>query len=311
MFIKKYFKLQKEYEKKYGENTIVIIEKGKFFEIYGYPKEDKYIGKAKYASELLGMNLGPSGKDISEITKEVPHIVGFPNYVLEKHISKLSDKYTVIICNQIKEDNKVIEHKVTQILSPGTSIDEIKPTNYICSVAETFSSIIKNTKVKYTTVIFVDVSTGKNFIYDFINDTNDEKLNRLIISYNPVEIILESHKDFEGIKALIHIRKIDPIYEKLTYQMEFLSRVFSDGFLKTLDMKVKQNQDNSINKMSEKKQNNIEKNHKESTNTNILETLKLDRHSHVVPYYINLLQFIYEHDNQIINNINLYHILKR
>lgn len=34
--IENYFKFQKEYQEKYGERTVVIMQKGNFYEIYEY-----------------------------------------------------------------------------------------------------------------------------------------------------------------------------------------------------------------------------------------------------------------------------------
>ena len=32
-----YFSLQSQYEQKYGENTVVLMQIGKFYEIFSYP----------------------------------------------------------------------------------------------------------------------------------------------------------------------------------------------------------------------------------------------------------------------------------
>ncbi len=299
-FLKKYFKFQKTYEKKYGPNTVVLMEKGKFYELYGYPTfnvtseeviesnnkieriQTGYTGKAEDISKILNMNLGPSGVEMALITKEKPNIVGFPNYTLDKHLPKIMEKYTVIIVDQVKEDGKVIDHQVKYVMSPGTSINEIKNTNYICSIYNTMQkSVLLGKTLKYTTVIFVDVGTGKNFIYDFVNPTELEynvdesgiKLQRLLTTYNPVEIVVETSTQFEGLKTLVHVRPIDKEYEKIEYQKKFLEKIF------------------------------CQKDSKDKT-VNIIEHLGLDRHSHIVPIYINLLQFVYEHDAQIIKNID-------
>ena len=41
-----YFKLQKIFEKKYGINTVVLMEIGTFFEVYEVNNEEEQIGKA-------------------------------------------------------------------------------------------------------------------------------------------------------------------------------------------------------------------------------------------------------------------------
>ena len=50
-----YFKLQKLFEKKYGKNTIVLMEIGTFFEVYEVNNDEEHIGKAKEIAELLNI----------------------------------------------------------------------------------------------------------------------------------------------------------------------------------------------------------------------------------------------------------------
>ena len=48
-----YFKLQKLFEKKYGPNTVVLMEIGTFFEVYEVNNDEEHIGKAKEIAELF------------------------------------------------------------------------------------------------------------------------------------------------------------------------------------------------------------------------------------------------------------------
>ena len=47
-----YFSLQSHYEQKYGENTVVLMQIGKFYEIFSYPHPNtsKILGKASELS---------------------------------------------------------------------------------------------------------------------------------------------------------------------------------------------------------------------------------------------------------------------
>ena len=42
-----YFKIQELFDKKYGENALVLMEIGTFFEVYEVNNEKEKIGKAK------------------------------------------------------------------------------------------------------------------------------------------------------------------------------------------------------------------------------------------------------------------------
>ncbi len=48
-----YFELQRYFEKRYGENSIILIEIGSFFEIYPVNNDELKIGKAQGGAELL------------------------------------------------------------------------------------------------------------------------------------------------------------------------------------------------------------------------------------------------------------------
>ena len=61
-----YFKLQRLLEEKYGENTVVLMEIGTFFEIYEINNENEQIGKAKEIASLLNIQLTRKNKNILE-----------------------------------------------------------------------------------------------------------------------------------------------------------------------------------------------------------------------------------------------------
>ena len=76
-----YFKIQELFDKKYGENALVLMEIGTFFEVYEVNNEKEKIGKAKEIAELLNIQLTRKNKSILENSKENPII---PDYALEK-----------------------------------------------------------------------------------------------------------------------------------------------------------------------------------------------------------------------------------
>ena len=57
MLIDKYFEYQIEYEKKYGLNTLVLMQVGSFFEFYGIDNQEEKIGNSQYIAELLNIQL--------------------------------------------------------------------------------------------------------------------------------------------------------------------------------------------------------------------------------------------------------------
>ena len=143
-----YFYLQEEYEKKYGEKTVVLYNKGSFYEIFTYnPFEDetksdlmkKEIGLAKQLSLELNIVLTKTDKK-SPHTIYNPYMIGFPTISYEKHKDLLLSKgYTIVKVDQTgKEDGNRKERKVTEIISPGTNIDSTNTfsNNTICIFIE-------------------------------------------------------------------------------------------------------------------------------------------------------------------------------
>ena len=119
-----YFKLQKLFEKKYGVNTIVLMEIGTFFEVYEVNNDEEHIGKAKEIAELLNIQLTRKNKSILENSKENPIMAGVPAISFEKHLARIisEQKYTIAIIRQ-KGVPPSVSRYLDTIVSPGTNFD--------------------------------------------------------------------------------------------------------------------------------------------------------------------------------------------
>ena len=97
-----YFKIQELFDKKYGENALVLMEIGTFFEVYEVNNEKEKIGKAKEIAELLNIQLTRKNKSILENSKENPIMAGVPAISFEKHLARIiaEQKYTIAIINK-------------------------------------------------------------------------------------------------------------------------------------------------------------------------------------------------------------------
>jgi len=128
-----YFNLQQYYEQLYGENTVVLYQIGKFYEIMEFiPNDctdDKYkmdiagrvynknIGKALALSNLL-RHVFMKRYNNKPYSIENPYITGFPIMLFEKYSNiLLNNGYTIIKVEQF-EYEKDINRKVTEILQP-------------------------------------------------------------------------------------------------------------------------------------------------------------------------------------------------
>ncbi|MDX9742856.1 MAG: DNA mismatch repair protein [Arcobacteraceae bacterium] len=231
-----YFKLQKLFEKKYGENSVVLIEVGTFFEVYEVNNEKDKIGKAKEIAELLNIQLTRKNKNILENSQSNPIMAGVPAVSLEKHLSRIiaQQKYTVILIKQIGTPPKV-KRIVDAIISPGTNFDYTinQDENTITSIV--IDKVKENYLVGYSAI---DVTTGKCFyneifgtsedsafaLDEVFNYMNTHKTSEIIVTFldkqiNQKEVLdyLElSHKTFH----------INTTRMKITYQNELFKNVF-------------------------------------------------------------------------------------
>ena len=78
-----YFKIQELFDKKYGENALVLMEIGTFFEVYEVNNEKEKIGKAKEIAELLNIQLTRKNKSILETQKRIQLWLEFQQFHLK------------------------------------------------------------------------------------------------------------------------------------------------------------------------------------------------------------------------------------
>ena len=75
------FSYHEEYSKKYGENTIVLMEVGSFYEIYALINDEVSLGPDIYhiGQNVLQLSVVKRNKKIKEITKKNYLQAGFPS----------------------------------------------------------------------------------------------------------------------------------------------------------------------------------------------------------------------------------------
>jgi DNA mismatch repair protein MutS len=116
-----YQKLYKEHSKKYGSNTCIFLEVGKFYEMYDRINPDTGVGETSMQRATQLLNIQLTFKDNNGL------FAGVPEQSLHKYASILTrEGWTVVVVNQIKDKlGKVTERKVWKVLSPGTHIEAI------------------------------------------------------------------------------------------------------------------------------------------------------------------------------------------
>ena len=258
--IKEYFELTKRYQDEYGENTILLMQVGSFFEVYGKnnKKTNTISGsQINVFSQICELNVVE--KNVCVGTDDIL-MAGFKDIMIEKYIKKIQDAgFTAVVYTQ-DEAAKNTTRSCAGIFSPGTyfSNESQNLTNNITCI---WIDLIENKlfmKGKYVVVGIanIDIFTGKTSIFQFKevylnNPTTYDELERFISIYNPSEVIFisnlpdENEMDYiisyAGIQcSLIHkicttndtaeikTQKVIRVKncEKQTYQKEILTKFY-------------------------------------------------------------------------------------
>uniref|UniRef100_A0A6C0EQ10 DNA mismatch repair proteins mutS family domain-containing protein n=1 Tax=viral metagenome TaxID=1070528 RepID=A0A6C0EQ10_9ZZZZ len=195
--IKEYFDLTTKYNRDYGDNIILLMQVGSFFEVYGMKNKNVITGsKILDFSQICELNVVEKNVCIG---KENVVMAGFKDIQIEKYIRKIQDAgYTAIVYTQ-DESVKNTTRSLAGIFSPGTyfSNESSRLTNNITCI---WIDLINNTillKGKFVVVGIsnIDIYTGKTSIFQFKesyinNPTTYDELERFISIYSPTEVII-------------------------------------------------------------------------------------------------------------------------
>ena len=288
MIIDDYINYEIEYRKKYGEKTLILIQVGSFFELYSINENCSFMNKI---GDICNLTVTRKNKSIREIGKNNPLMTGFPIYSIQKFIQIfLNNQYTVVLIEQTTPPPNP-ERKITEIISPSTNINNnMRNGNYI--LVYFFEEV---NGLLIVGISGVDLTTGKSFVYENGSNKKDPQLTldecyRLLSIYNPTEVLIISDgindeykrkiNDIININCLIH-RKFED-YELLSY-------------MKRIDYQKKI----------------LEKAFKNTSMLSIIEFLNLEKMSIGIISFCSLLQFAYEHNADIIKELNIPEIFEK
>ena len=274
-----YFELQAYFEKKYGNDTLVLIEIGTFFEVYEVNNDELKIGKAKEIAELLNIQLTRKNKSILENSIHNPLLSGVPAVSLERYLSRLISckKYTIVIVKQ-KGETPNIQRYVSNIISPGTNFEyqtEAIETNIVSL------NIDQNQAIYSVGYAAIDVTTGKTIVNE-IHSSRDDKTYaldeafKLLQTYNTAEVIVTLNNeeiDKQWLKSYLELNQFHTIFNakrcKINYQNELFTKVYNiNSFLSAIEF------------------------------------LDLERYPYTTEALALLIEFIIEHDEAIIEKMN-------
>lgn len=228
-----YFRLTDEYREKYGEQMILLMQVGGFFEVYGMKNTENSIivGSAIAAfSQICQLVVS---ERVSQYQNNPIVMAGFRDYALEKYLEKLTENgYTAVVYVQ-ENAGKKKKRVFHSVHSPGTYVPfenevSMQTSNHImCLWFEQYTSpIIKKMQVACGVAV-CNIFTGKSSIFEYntpwmLNPTTFDELERCLATYSPSEIIVISPFDektlqtvlqYSGINRVPLIHKIDTNHE--------------------------------------------------------------------------------------------------
>lgn len=277
-----YANYTEEYTKQYGEKTVVFIEVGHFFEIYGVQNEEETSGaNMQEICALLNIQMSRKKKNILENSRKNCLMAGFPSLALKKYLDVLVQyNYTCVIVEQIGEGVNV-ERKVTQVISPTTYIDEIR-TSEAKLLMVVYLEIVSDWKIQNKKrVVFgvatVELSTSKTSVFENYVDVGSmsEEISRLCTCYSPTELIICSKEHIEDVfvprNVYYHnmIGKLDKQFLKDSYQHEIMTKTYET--------------ENMLD---------------------IVEYLNMERYPSAIIALVYMLNFVYNHNECLLQNIS-------
>jgi len=246
-----YFNLSEKYTLKYGSETVVLLQCGAFFEVYGY--------KCKETGLLLGSPISEFARicQMNIADKKAQYkgkslfMAGFRDYCLDKYLQILVDNgYTAVVYVQ-KEDKKKFTRVFDSVHSPGTHIgsDDAQLSNHLMCI---WLEQSKKRQFRYG-VSVLNILNGQSSLME--HETKDsvmqsstfDELEKYMSIYRPCEVLFISSVEESVVRekllpmigwsdrTAIHFYSLsDPVVLKgtqQTHQQYMLSRYFGDEVL--------------------------------------------------------------------------------
>lgn len=285
MIIDDYVNYSKTYKQKYGDRCVVLIQVGSFYECYSITDnitEDIYI-----IADICNIQISRKNKSIYDVSISNPLMAGFPLYTLNKYTQLLlNNNYTIVLVEQVTEPPNP-EREITEILSPSMNINvSHKKTNYLIVI---YYEFIDNLPI--VGIGAIDLTTGNTFIYEIGSTKTDPELvndevYRIISTYNPTELVIMTDDNINNtiknslLKSL-NLSNILVHFKWNTY--EYIKSMKKISYQSTILEKAFSNKKNIIS---------------------IIDALNIERYNLARIAFCCAIQFAYEHNADIIKELN-------
>ncbi len=206
-----YFNHTDTYTQKYGAKTLILMQVGFFFEIYGVKHSNGSIERSIIEEACLYGNLSMAEKSKCTFEGGIILFAGFRDYSLEKYLPKFTDNgLTVVIF--VQDDPPANPRIFHSIHSPGTYLSfeaetSTKMSNHVMCI---WIEIIKPRIQKSASIVgerirdilvygasVVNIFTGQSAMFEYetamyMNPTTFDELEHFVSIYSPSEVIFIS-----------------------------------------------------------------------------------------------------------------------
>lgn len=249
-----YMNKHEEYVQKYGENVLILMLVGSFYEMYAFGDKGPNLMNI---SKLL--NIVCTRKNKSEPESENnPKMMGFQMNSLEKFLEILTNNnYTVIVYNQKVALGKNFKTKMTRevdgIYTSSININNIQKfnNNFLMCIYLTNDEQKNAKSLKACGISYIDLSTGELYVFNSYSEKYDEHIamddvSRIINNISPSEILIyndkkkgdtsttENENYFYGYfnvdsNKCRYYENVDTKYKNISWQNEFMKKIYPES----------------------------------------------------------------------------------
>lgn len=272
----------KIYTDKYGAKTVVFMQVGDFFELYAIVNGTEKVGADIYTvCDICNIQVSRKNKTVLENSRSNPLMAGFPLGTISKFTQiMVNNAYTCVLIRQVTPSPNP-KREVTEIISPSTTMTITNKEGVFLMVTywESCRSIIN------VGIAIVDLTTGKSCIYEAHGSSQDpefakDEFVRYTNLYQP--------------KELVYIGNLSEA------QIADINTITPDGIVHS-----RWNDDDVKHFMKPSYQNLIlEKVFGKSGVITSIETLDFEKYTIASIAYSYMIQFAYEHNENIIADMS-------
>lgn len=228
------------YQTKYGDKTVVFMQVGDFFELYGVQNDQEKAGADMYRiAELCNIQVSRKNKSILENSRQNPLMAGFPLQTLSKFIHiMLQNQYTIVVIRQTTPPPNP-KREVTEILSPATTLTT--NTHEGSYLAVLYWEQLDHLHLG---ISLIDVTTGNSYIYEAYSTSTDPEFSkdeafRILHTFQPKETIClgdleQVNIQYNNLRFIWTEEKLKH-YKNPAYQNTLLEKIFGKHILSPIE----------------------------------------------------------------------------